>query len=597
MHHNGFKMPSHPVLEPIETIRCQDAILDLSDPQHPKEPEWPEAEFIVGNPPFLGGKLLRTNLGDEYVDQMFRVWERRVPREADLCCYWFEKARAHIQGSRCGRAGLLATQGIRGGANRKVVQRIKESGDIFFAESDRDWVLAGATVHVSMIGFDNGAEKQRLLDGKPAKQIHSNLRAAADTTSARPIRANLGLSFMGDTKGGAFDIVETLALEMLRAPNAHGRPNSDVVVPWVNGLDITRRPRDMWIIDFGPEMPVEEAARYEAPFRYLDSHVRPEREKNNRESYRERWWIHVEARPALRGVLCPLARFLVTVGVAKHRLFCWMQGPTLPDHALFVFSRTENWFFGVLHSRVHEVWARAQGTQVRERESGFRYTPTTCFETFPFPECMGGVGRPGESTQYEVGSTESGGGSAGAEVVERNPTLAAIAAAARELDDLRKAWLNPPEWTTAEVLEFPGSVDGPWARYIDPATVRPVPGPHPDPLPAGEGTAERASGPHPDPLPAGEGTAETPSAVPRPPSAVGIVRWPRIVPKDADCAESLKKRTLTNLYNQRPEWLRLAHEKLDAAVFAAYGWESGISDEALLEKLLALNLERAARQG
>jgi hypothetical protein len=142
---------------------------------------------------------------------------------------------------------------------------------------------------------------------------------------------------------------------------------------------------------------------------------------------------------------------------------------------------------------------------------------------------------------------------------------AAISEAAKELDELRNRWLNPPEWTKTEVLEFPGSVDGPWARYIDPATVQQVQG---------------VKGPHPNPLPKGEVTICT-------------VRWPRVVPKDSDCAESLKKRTLTNLYNQRPQWLANAHDKLDAAVFAAYGWDPGISDEELLERLLALNLERS----
>jgi hypothetical protein len=125
---------------------------------------------------------------------------------------------------------------------------------------------------------------------------------------------------------------------------------------------------------------------------------------------------------------------------------------------------------------------------------------------------------------------------------------------------------NPPEWTKTEVLEFPGSADGPWRRYIDPATVRPRP--HPGPLPEGEGT-----------------------------SGIGTVRWPRTVPKDPDCAESLKKRTLTNLYNARPAWLAEAHRKLDEAVFAAYGWDPGISDEALLERLLSLNLRRASGEG
>ena len=137
----------------------------------------------------------------------------------------------------------------------------------------------------------------------------------------------------------------------------------------------------------------------------------------------------------------------------------------------------------------------------------------------------------------------------------------AIAAAAKELDKLRTRLLNPPEWTKTEVLEFPGSLAGPWARYVDPASVRP----HPSPLPEGEGTGR----------------------------GIGTVRWPRTVPKDADCAASLKQRTPTNLYNQRPAWLDLAHKNLDAAVFAAYGWDAGMGDEELLERLLRLNLERA----
>ncbi len=128
-HDNGFAAPRDPILEPIETIELKDAILDLSDPEHPKEPTWPAADFIVGNPPFLGGKLLRSNLGDEYIDHIFHVWDGRVPREADLCCYWFEKARQRLASGRVQRAGLLATQGIRGGANRKVLEEIKNTGE------------------------------------------------------------------------------------------------------------------------------------------------------------------------------------------------------------------------------------------------------------------------------------------------------------------------------------------------------------------------------------------------------------------------------------------------------------------------------------
>jgi len=146
---------------------------------------------------------------------------------------------------------------------------------------------------------------------------------------------------------------------------------------------------------------------------------------------------------------------------------------------------------------------------------------------------------------------------------ERNVTgarQANAAAAAKELNDLRERWLNPPEWTVEKVLEFPGTVGGPWDRYIDPSTIK--------------------SGP---------------STLNSQPST-GLVRYPRLEPRDADCAAKLKKRTLTNLYNERPEWLNLAHKKLDAAVAAAYGFAADLTDEQILVELLALNLERAAEE-
>ncbi|MCX6874811.1 MAG: N-6 DNA methylase, partial [Verrucomicrobia bacterium] len=168
---NGFGFPADPILRPLsDNIRCMDAI--VSDDG---EPEWPAVDFIIGNPPFLGDKMLRREMGDEYVDRIFANWRGRVPHEADLCCYWFEKARAHIAAGKCKRAGLLATQGIRGGANREVLKRIKETGGIFWTESDRPWILDGANVHVSMVAFDGGTEKTHMLDGKAVETINSNL--------------------------------------------------------------------------------------------------------------------------------------------------------------------------------------------------------------------------------------------------------------------------------------------------------------------------------------------------------------------------------------------------------------------------------------
>jgi len=532
---NGFGTPTEPILKPmVGNFQNKDAILDLSDPEHPREPDWPRVDNIVGNPPFLGGKLMRAGLGDEYVDELFLVWQGRVPHEADLCCYWFEMARAHTEESKCQRAGLLATQGIRGGANREVLKRIKETGDIFFAESDRPWVLDGANVHVSMVAFDAGEESSRVLNGDPVASINTNLTAKVDVGQATRLAENRALSFMGDTKGGAFDIPDGLARELLQAPNPHGRPNSDVLLPWVNGRDIAQRGRTMWIVDFGASATEEQAAPYEEPFGLIANRVRGARKASR--STVARWWHHERPRPEMRQALARLGRFPITTRVAKHRLFVWRSAPTLPDCALIVFAREDDCFFGVLHSRLHEVWALTLGTRLETRP---RYTPTTCFETFPFPWS------PSPEPGRRAGQDPQDG-----------PLLKAIADAAQELNELRERWLNPPEWTTTEVLEFPGSVDGPWARYVH------------DPDQRG----------------------------------IGTVRYPRIVDNGV-MPSLLKKRTLTNLYNEMPAWLRNAHARLDEAVFAAYAattgdpsWRPDLSDESILEKLLQLNLARARPQ-
>ena len=519
---NGFGSPNEPILRAIPgNFQCRDSVIDLTDPANPKEPEWPRVDFIVGNPPFLGGKMLRRELGDTYLDTLFSVWDGRVPREADLCCYWFEKARAHLADGGCRRAGLLATQGIRGGANREVLKRIKETGNIFWAVSDHDWVQDGANVHVSMVAFDVGEETGRALDGVTVSIINANLTASsADLSETQALSENANIAFMGVTPAGPFDISHELAQNWLCSPNPHGRPTSDLLRPYLNGADLNQRSRGQWTVD-ATGLSLDQATLYAEPYSYLERNIKPVRATNNRQVYRELWWIYAESRPAMRAAFAGKDRYLATCMVAKHRLFVWLDSVCVPANVVIVFARADDFFFGLLHSRIHEVWSLAQGSQLREKESGFRYTPTTCFETFPFPVLTEGHAQ-------------------------------AIAAAAKELNALRENWLNPPEWTRTEVMAFPGTVGGPWDRYIDPTTIE-----------------DRRD------------------------FKIGTVRYPRLVPRDAECATRLKDRTLTKLYNERPTWLDLAHRKLDAAVAAAYGWPADLTDDAILERLLAMNLERA----
>ncbi len=492
---NGFQhlLKREPILEPLDNIQQMDAILAFDADGSPVEPEWPSVDVIVSNPPFLGGNKIRQELGD-YVDELFRLYDGRVPAFADLVCYWYEKARAQIEQGKTHRAGLLATNSIRGGANREVLKRIKETGDIFMAWADREWILEGAAVRVSMVGFDDGSEPEKHLDDEIVSRINADLSSIVDITLAKHLIENEGIQYEGTKKGASFDLPHEIAAAMLSANDPSSRRNAAVLHPWINGLDVTRRNRGMWIIDFGIDMSIEEASSFELPFRYVEEHVKP-----HYEDKREKWWIHERTRPEMRVALQPLDRFIVTARVAKHRLFIWVPNGTIPDSQVVAFARDDDYFFGVLHSRIHERWALRMGTSLEDRP---RYTPTTTFETFPFPWPPGQ-----EPTDH--------------------PAYRAISDAARQLHAERDAWLNPPG-----------------------------------------------------------------------------------VPESA-----LKQRTLTNLYNALQVFrgedsgrvvpaagdfaprLDVLHRALDEAVCDAYGWEYDVlaDEETILRRLLALNLERAAR--
>jgi hypothetical protein len=516
MKFNGFLAPNKPVLDTMETIENRDAVLDLTDPANPKEPAWPDAEFLIGNPPFLGGNKVRAELGDAYVEALFKVYAGRLPSFSDLVCYWFEKARAKVEAGTVKRAGLVATQGIRGGVNRKVLDRIKETGDIYFGVSDRNWELDGATVHISLVGFDDGSEKTRSLDKNIVNSINSDLTSGTDTTTANCLDVNLDIWCYGSQQKAKFDISTDVAVQMLQEPNAWGMPNSDVIRISLGARQMTQRTGDTYVIDFGQELSQEVVSRYELPFEWVKTTIFHTREAHSELRQRNFWWLHARPSPRYRQALSAINRYIVVMGTGKNRIFVWQDTSVLVDHSLIVFLRDDDYFLGVLHSRIHNCWTWRTATQVRERESGLRYTPTTCFETFPFPEPT--------DAQRE-----------------------AVAAAAKELDGLRSNWLNPPEWTATETLTFPGSVGGPWRRYVTEPDAR----------------------------------------------GVGTVRYPRTVPKSPEHAAKLKDRTLTKLYNQSPAWLTNAHAKLDAAVCTAYGWPATLADDDLLAKLLALNLSRA----
>jgi hypothetical protein len=516
---NGYGVTRRPILGALQGIENRDALLNADG----TEAAWPKASSIVGNPPFLGGKLLRRNLGDKTVDNLFAVYGRRVPPEADLVCYWVAKALDQLVVKQVERAGFVTTNSVRGGANRVVLDRIGSHGRIFDAWADEPWVLDGAAVRVSLVSFDSSKDEAGShLGGVEVKEINADLTSSSfDLTTAKRLLENAGVAFMGDTKGGPFDVSGTLARQWLLLPkNPNQRSNADVLRPWANGIDVTRRPLDKWIVDFGWTMSEAEAARYEAPFEYVRKHVKPERAKNNRKLYADYWWRHVEPRPGMWEVLrAGASRYIVTPRVAKYRLFTFAPTILCPDSQLIVIGRDDNATLGIVHSRFHELWALRLGTSLEDRP---RYTPSTTFETFAFPEGL----TPSIPSPQCLAS----------------PHGRRIAEAATILSELREHWLNPSDL----VKRVPEVVPG-----------------------------------YPD----------------------------RLLPKDLASAEHLKKRTLTNLYNERPTWLAHAHRDLDRAVAAAYGWPEALADRAqpenpdaadrkaaeeeILKRLFDLNQERA----
>jgi type II restriction/modification system DNA methylase subunit YeeA len=405
------------------------------------------------------------------------------------------------------------------------------SGNIFMAYDDREWIQEGASVRVSLIGFDDGTIKSYIHNGKPASKINIDLSASAvDLTTAQLLNENKGLVFSGTKKYGPFEIEQKLALEMLNAQNTDkSYQNSDVVKLWVNGSDLVGKSRNLWIIDFGVSTSHEDVAKYELPYQYVLENVKPYRFELNEadptkyrirdDKLREFWWLFERTRPEMREALPLYQRYIATPVVSKFRLFIFLDIAVHPDAKVIAIARDDDYIFGVLHSKTHAVWASKKGNK-HGVGNDLTYNINECFVTFPFPWPPG----------QEPSEAE-------------NEHVFAIAQAARHLVQFRQAWLNPP------------------------------------------------------------------------PKDIGTIIPERII----------KQLTLTNLYNalthyrdeyknkmrDRGKWntvvkgiitldqieeLDYIHNELDTAVLAAYGWPHNLTDEQILERLLALNLERAAMQ-
>lgn len=431
MRRNGFAASTNPILRTLDTIENRDAVMDDSGAQA----AWPKADVVVGNPPFLGNKKMIRELGEAYTLSLRTAWPE-VSGASDLVTYWFAKAWKQMQAGDLGRAGLVTTNSIRGGSNREVLKPIVEGGRIFSAWSDEEWTVEGAAVRVSLICFDQSKNSEAMLDGRKVPLIASDLTARAtglDLTKAKALTANAGSSYIGVFINGAFEIDGDVARSWLKLPaNVNGRSNSDVLKPTVNGSDLLKGRSDKWLIDFGVEMNEADASLYEVPFGYIEGLVKPFRQRLNedgtfavrRVNHREIWWRYAESRPGMRKALASLDKYLVTPMVSSTRVFSFLEHSVLPNQKLVVIPRDDFTTFGILSSRIHEVWTLAMCMWIGAGND-VTYSPTMTFETFPFPD---------ELTP-DIPAAD----------YEDDPRSEAITTAAQQFYQLRENWINPPD--------------------------------------------------------------------------------------------------------------------------------------------------------
>ena len=425
---NGIYHERPPILRKLENIECRDALVDRQPDGMFAETKWPTAEFIVGNPPFLGAKLMKRKLGADYTETLRQTFNGRLDGFSDLVCYWFEKARIELLAKRASRVGLVATSSIRGGTNRPILDKISRELKIFEAWSEQPWTIEGARVEVSLICFCDPKRSSDFLrlDGKKVGTINPDLSTGLNLTLAKRLKQNSSVSYLGIQKSGPHDITGALARELMTVPqNPNRRRNHEILKPYWNGDDVAGHPRDVWLLDFPLGLSKADASLFEGPFEYLmkarydpdnpeDTRSLQEARKTARDKHaQERWWEPYWPRPEMRKKIETLRRYIVTTETSEHRLFVWLSYPTLPDKNLIVIARDDDTTFGILHSRFHEAWALRLGTSLEDRP---RYTSTTTFETFPFPK---------EMTPDLPGKDYS-----------ENPRAIAIARAAERLDGL-----------------------------------------------------------------------------------------------------------------------------------------------------------------
>ncbi len=362
---------------------------------NPRPAEWPQADFIVGNPPFIGKLKMREALGDGYVEALRDVWQD-VPDSADFVMYWWHKAAVEVGAGSASRFGLITTNSLTMTYNRRVVEARLTSRHpvhLAFAIPDHPWVdsAQGAAVRIAMTVCSKGigegtlqtvveesvaAEAEARTVALTANQgaIHANLAIGVNVAKASQLAANGSISAMGMILVGAGFLIEADDPLRLAEP--------DRIHPYLNGKDLTQRSRDVYVIDMYGLGIDEVRRRFPQCFQRLLDRVKPERDVSKDKSLRENWWLFRRTNIQLRQAIAGLRRYIGTTETAKHRLFSFIDGSVTPDQKIRVIGCDDAVILGVLSSNLHVDWSLATGGTLEDRPV---YNNTTCFETFPFP--------------------------------------------------------------------------------------------------------------------------------------------------------------------------------------------------------------------
>jgi hypothetical protein len=504
--------------KPIARRDVQGDFVEVKAYPNPRAPEWPEAEFVVGNPPFIGGKDIRGRLGEGYAEALWKA-HKHINPSADYVMYWWDRAAALLtrKGTRLRRFGLVTTNSITQVFQRRVVVRhLKASSPIslLMAIPNHPWTKAtrdSSAVRIAMTvvsgGLNEGVlrevvQEEALDTDEPFIQmidtigaINADLTIGADITQTKDLLGNQGLCSPGVKLHGDGFIVSGKEAEHLGLGKRPGLER--YLREYRHGRDITARPRRVVVIDlFGLS---ENEVRRDFPevYQHLLETVRAQRQKTFAKSptrdareYLHRWWTFGKPRQELRPALANLDRYIVTVETMKHRVFQFLNGSILPDNMLVAIASNDAFHLGVLSSRIHVTWSLRAGGWLGIGNDP-RYSKSRCFDPFPFPEAS-------EATKIEV------------------RTLA------EELDETRKCVLTDHQELTLTALY---------------------------------NMLEKLRG------------------------------GARLTAKE----ESIKARGRVLI-------LKDLHDRIDSAVFRAYGWEPEITDEQIIARLVSLYAERAAEE-